>query len=107
MIRRLQFLIVAVVLLVAAFSTGLGFLFYVVYLGLLAVGGSYVLTRFGLADLEAGAVLAVLSRQGELLWVRAAEGSAGWLPVADVATRTGLSRAAVRRAPGRPSLRRP
>ncbi len=54
MIRRLQFLVVAVVLLVAAFSTGLGFLFYVVYLGLLAIGGSYVLTRFGLADLEAG-----------------------------------------------------
>ena len=54
MIRRLQFLIVAVVLLIAAFSTGLGFLFYVVYLGLLAIGGSYVLTRFGLADLEAG-----------------------------------------------------
>ena len=54
MIRRLQFLIVAVVLLVAAFSTGLGFLFYVVYLGLLAIGGSDVLTRFGLADLEAG-----------------------------------------------------
>lgn len=54
MIRRLQFLIVAVVLLVAAFSTGFGFLFYVVYLGLLAIGGSYVLTRFGLADLEAG-----------------------------------------------------
>jgi uncharacterized protein (DUF58 family) len=53
-IRRLQFLIVAVALLVAAFSTGLGFLFYVVYLGLLAIGGSYVLTRFGLADLEAG-----------------------------------------------------
>jgi hypothetical protein len=26
----------------------------VVYLGLLAIGGSYVLTRFGLADLEAG-----------------------------------------------------
>lgn len=54
MIRRLQFLIVAVVLLIAAFSTGLPFLFYVVYLGLLAIGGSYVLTRFGLADLEAG-----------------------------------------------------
>jgi uncharacterized protein (DUF58 family) len=53
-IRRLQFLIVAIVILVAAFSTGLGFLFYMVYLGLLAVGGSYVLTRFGLADLEAG-----------------------------------------------------
>ena len=54
MIRRLQFLIVAIVLLLAAFSTGLPFLFFVVYLGLLAVGGSYVLTRFGLADLEAG-----------------------------------------------------
>ncbi len=54
MIRRLQFLVVAIVLLVAAFSTGLPFLFYVVYLGLLAIGGSYVLTRFGLADLEAG-----------------------------------------------------
>jgi uncharacterized protein (DUF58 family) len=53
-IRRLQFLIVSVVLLIAAFSTGLSFLFYVVYLGLLAIGGSYVLTRFGLADLEAG-----------------------------------------------------
>jgi uncharacterized protein (DUF58 family) len=54
MIRRLQFLVVATVLLVAAFATGLPFLFFVVYLGLLAIGGSYVLTRFGLADLEAG-----------------------------------------------------
>ena len=54
MIRRLQFLIVAVSLLIAAFATGYQFLFYMVYLGLLAIGGSYVLTRFGLADLEAG-----------------------------------------------------
>jgi uncharacterized protein (DUF58 family) len=46
--------VVAVVLLIAAFSSGLPFLFYVVYLGLLAIGGSYVLTRYGLADLEAG-----------------------------------------------------
>jgi len=53
-IRRLQFLLVAVILLIAAFSSGLAFLFYVVYLGLLAIGGSYVLTRYGLADLEAG-----------------------------------------------------
>jgi uncharacterized protein (DUF58 family) len=53
-IRRLQFLIVAVILLIAAFASGLAFLFYVVYLGLLAIGGSYVLTRLGLADLEAG-----------------------------------------------------
>ena len=54
MVRRLQFLIGATALLVAAFSTGLPFMFYVVYLGLLAVGGSYVLTRFGLVGLEAG-----------------------------------------------------
>ncbi len=54
MLRRLQFLIVAIVLLIASFSTGLPFLFFIVYLGLLAIGGSYVLTRFGLADLEAG-----------------------------------------------------
>jgi uncharacterized protein (DUF58 family) len=53
-IRRLQFLLVAAVLLIAAFASGLSFLFYMVYLGLLAIGGSYVLTRFGLADLEAG-----------------------------------------------------
>jgi uncharacterized protein (DUF58 family) len=53
-IRRIQFMIVAIVISMAAFTTGLPFLFYMVYLGLLAVGGSYVLTRFGLADLEAG-----------------------------------------------------
>jgi uncharacterized protein (DUF58 family) len=53
-IRRIQFLTVAAALLIAAFSTGIPFLFYIVYLGLLAVGGSYMLTRFGLADLEAG-----------------------------------------------------
>ena len=54
MIRRIQFLTVAAALLIAAFSTGIPFLFYIVYLGLLAVGGSYIMTRFGLADLEAG-----------------------------------------------------
>ena len=54
MLRRLELLLVAGVLLLAAFSTGLAFLFYLVYLGLLAVGGSYVLTRLGLTDLEAG-----------------------------------------------------
>jgi uncharacterized protein (DUF58 family) len=53
-IRRLQFLFLATILVIAAFMSGLTLLFYVVYLGLLAVGGSYVLTRFGLADLEAG-----------------------------------------------------
>ncbi len=54
MVRRLQLLVIAVVLVVAAFSTGLPFLFYLVYLAILVVGGSYVLTRLGLADLEAG-----------------------------------------------------
>ena len=54
MLRRLQLLIVGAILVVAAFSTGQAFLFYLLYLGVLVVGGSYVLTRLGLADLEAG-----------------------------------------------------
>ncbi|HEY7736421.1 MAG TPA: DUF58 domain-containing protein [Candidatus Limnocylindrales bacterium] len=54
MIRRLQVIVLATALIVSAFSTGLPFLFYLLYLVLLVVGGSYVLTRLGLADLEAG-----------------------------------------------------
>ncbi|MFL5680726.1 MAG: DUF58 domain-containing protein [Chloroflexota bacterium] len=54
MFRRLQLFVIGAVLLVAAFSTGLPFLFYLVYLAILVVGGSYVLTRLGLSDLEAG-----------------------------------------------------
>lgn len=54
MFRRLQLLVLAGVLVVAAFSTGQPFLFYLLYLLLLVVGGSYVLTRVGLSDLEAG-----------------------------------------------------
>ena len=54
MIRKLELLIVAVVLVVAAFSTGLSFLFYLLYLSILVIGGSYVLVRLGLSDLEAG-----------------------------------------------------
>ena len=42
------------ILVVAAFSTGWTFLFYLLYLGILVVGGSYVLVRLGLSDLEAG-----------------------------------------------------
>ena len=53
-LRRLPFLVVGGVLVVAAFSTGYEFLFYLVYLSLLVVGGSYLVTRNGLADLEAG-----------------------------------------------------
>ena len=54
MIRRLQFLAIATILVVASFSTGQPFLFYLLYLAILVVGGSYVLVRLGLSDLEAG-----------------------------------------------------
>ncbi len=61
MIRRLQLLGLAVVLVVAAFSTGYPFLFFLVYLGLLIGGGSYIVTRVGLADLEAGYAVSQLT----------------------------------------------
>jgi uncharacterized protein (DUF58 family) len=68
MIRRLEVLALAIVLLIAAFSTGADFLFFVLYLGVLVVGGAYVLTRFGLSDLEAGYSLDRLQgRVGERL----------------------------------------
>ena len=60
MIRKLELLIVAAVLVVAAFSTGLPFLFYLLYLAILVIGGSYVLVRIGLSDLEAGYVVSQL-----------------------------------------------
>ena len=61
MLRRLQVLVLAVVLVVAAFSTGWPFLFFLVYVGLLVGGGSYILTRLGLSDLEAGYAVSQLS----------------------------------------------
>ncbi len=61
MLRRLQLIALAVVLVVAAFSTGLPFLFFLVYVGLLVGGGSYILTRLGLSDLEAGYAVSQLS----------------------------------------------
>ncbi len=54
MLRRLQALILATILVVAAFSTGWPFLFFLLYLAILVIGGSYVLVRLGLSDLEAG-----------------------------------------------------
>ena len=54
MIRRFQLFVMAAILLIAAFSTEEEFLFYLVYLSILVIGGSYILTRLGLADLEAG-----------------------------------------------------
>ena len=83
MIRRLQALAAATVLLVAAFSTGLGFLFYLLYLGVLVVGGSYVLTRLGLTDLEAGyAVNQLHGRVGDTLRLTYTLRNAGRLPKA-------------------------
>jgi uncharacterized protein (DUF58 family) len=68
MVRRIEVLVAAVVLLVAALSTGAQFLFFLVYLGIIVVGGAYVVTRFGLADLEAGYVLDRLHAQaGDML----------------------------------------
>jgi uncharacterized protein (DUF58 family) len=53
-IRKLQLLVAVAVVVIAAFSTALPFLFYLLYLAILVVGGSYVLVRLGLTDLEAG-----------------------------------------------------
>jgi uncharacterized protein (DUF58 family) len=61
MIRRLQAIIIAALLIVAAFSTGLPFLFYLLYLGILVLGGSYIAVRLGLTDLEAGYAVSQLS----------------------------------------------
>ena len=59
--RRLQLLLIAAILLVAAFSTGLTFLFYLVYLAIIVIGGSYIVTRLGLSDLEAGYAVSQLN----------------------------------------------
>ena len=56
MVRKLQLGFLALVLVIAAFSTGAPFLFFLLYLAILVTGGAYVMTRFGLADLEAGYV---------------------------------------------------
>ena len=61
MFRRLQFLTVAAVLVVAAFSSGRPFLFFLLYLAILVIGGSYVLVRLGLTDLEAGYAVSQLN----------------------------------------------
>jgi uncharacterized protein (DUF58 family) len=81
MLRRLPIIIVSAALLVAAFSTGAPFLFFLVYLGILVIGGAYVVTRFGLADLEAGYALdRVTAAVGETLRVTYTVRNAGRLP---------------------------
>ncbi|MFI5225903.1 MAG: DUF58 domain-containing protein, partial [Candidatus Limnocylindrales bacterium] len=57
------------------------FLFYLLYLGILVVGGSYVLTRLGLTDLEAGyAVNQLHGRVGDTLRLTYTLRNAGRLP---------------------------
>src|SRR3970040_2443098 len=81
MLRRLPAIVLGGALVIAAFSTGADFLFFLLYLGLLVVGGSYLVTRFGLADLEAGYALDRLNGQvGEPLRVTYTIRNAGRLP---------------------------
>ena len=81
MIRRLQLLALALLVAVAAFSTGYAFLFFLVYLGLLIGGGSYVVTRMGLADLEAGyAVSQLTGHVGDRLRITYTVRNTGRLP---------------------------
>jgi uncharacterized protein (DUF58 family) len=68
MVRRIELAVIALIVIIGALSTGAQFLYFLVYLGILVVGGSYVVTRFGLADLEAGYVLDRLHAQtGDIL----------------------------------------
>jgi uncharacterized protein (DUF58 family) len=79
--RRLEIFVLGAILLLAAFSTGLHFLFYLVYLAVLVIGGSYVLTRLGLTDLEAGYAVNQLSGHvGERLRVTYTLRSASRVP---------------------------
>lgn len=81
MVRRLQLLGLAIVLSIAAFSTGYAFLFFLVYLGLLVGGGSYIVTRLGLTDLEAGyAVSQLTGHVGDRLRITYTVRNTGRLP---------------------------
>ncbi len=81
MLRRIPFLLLGLVLVIAAFSTGLPFLFYLLYLAILVIGGSYVVTRLGLSDLEAGyAVSQLHAHVGEQLRLTYTLRNAGPIP---------------------------
>jgi uncharacterized protein (DUF58 family) len=59
-IARIEVLVLAAILVIGAFSTGADFLFFLLYLLVIVIGGAYLLTRLGLADLEAGFALGQL-----------------------------------------------
>ncbi|MCU0505010.1 MAG: DUF58 domain-containing protein [Chloroflexi bacterium] len=81
MIRRIPYLVVGTILVVAALSTGLPFLFYLVYLGVFVGVGSYLVTRQGLTDLEAGfAVAQVHGHVGDQLRATVTVRNAGRFP---------------------------
>jgi uncharacterized protein (DUF58 family) len=81
MLRRLPAIVGVAALTVAAFSTGADYLFFLLYLGLIVVGGAYLVTRFGLSDLEAGYLLDRLQGQvGESLQATYTVRNTGRLP---------------------------
>ena len=79
MLRRLQALILATILVVAAFSTGYTFLFYLLYLGILVIGGSYVLVRLVNGTRNHPDVYLGASPRGSIALYRAGQALAGLL----------------------------
>jgi hypothetical protein len=66
--RQLRFVFIGTVLVVAAFSTGISFLFFLVYLLAALVIGSWVFARYGLRGVRAGyQVLNPRAHVGEVL----------------------------------------
>jgi uncharacterized protein (DUF58 family) len=57
MVQRVQVLVLGAALLLAAATTGADFLWFLVYLGALVIGGAWLITRLGLSSLEAGYVV--------------------------------------------------
>ena len=104
MIRKLELLVVAVVLVVAAFSTAEPFLFYLLYLAILVIGGSYVLVRLGLTDLEAGYAVSQLHGHVGDRSLRAAPGDPP--PARARGARASSPRSARRGAPRNPNRTR-
>jgi uncharacterized protein (DUF58 family) len=78
--RQLRFVFIGTVLVVAAFSTGISFLFFLVYLLAALVVGSWLFARYGLRGVRAGyQVLNPRAHAGEVLEaVYRVENTTGW-----------------------------